>query len=433
MRPRSTDAIAIAPGATLSQYERLADALRLAAPRGGDALTEWARTWMQWLAGLQSNSRTPVAVDRDGVTRIERDVERSAVANAAGVGGEGSRLVVALLHGFATWDAFGAHVEDLGRPGSAIETFESAADAVVTGDITALDRLLTLQPSIVRDRSTRAHHATLLHYVAANGHEDFRQRTPPNAVDIARRLLESGAEPDALADMYDLRCTPMEMLVSSVHPHAAGVQVRLVHALIDGGAAVDGADGNGSPLMTAFRFGYPAPGRALAERGARIDHVLAAAALGRAHLLERFVIDGPAIREDVRLVDVPWPRLPRDPAVHLAYALTWAAGFGSLDAVEVLLRKGVPVDARDDDGTALHAAAARGRLDVMALLLRRGAPIEAMNRFDGTVLDGTLWHALNGPVAGVNYAAVVRALLDAGARTDLYPEMPQYVEQVLRG
>src|SRR6476646_2847201 len=114
--------------------------------------------------------------------------------------------------------------------------------------------MLAANPDLVRQRSTRInsfdppmHRSTLLHYVAANGHEGFRQRTPKNAVEIARVLLEAGADADALADMYGHRCTTMEMLVSSVHPHAAGVQVALAETLLDFGAAVDGVERNGSP------------------------------------------------------------------------------------------------------------------------------------------------------------------------------------------
>lgn len=56
---------------------------------------------------------------------------------------------------------------------------------------------------LARARSARVHHATLLHYGAANGVEDFRQQSTPNAVTVARRLLEAGAKVDALADTYD--------------------------------------------------------------------------------------------------------------------------------------------------------------------------------------------------------------------------------------
>src|SRR5262249_26274078 len=78
------------------------------------------------------------------------------------------------------------------------------------------------------------------------------------SVEIAKILLDAGAEPDSLAGMYGGKCTTMSMLVSSCHPAEAGVQVPLVHLLIDYGAAVDekGSGSWTSPLMTALIFGY---------------------------------------------------------------------------------------------------------------------------------------------------------------------------------
>ena len=143
---------------------------------------------------------------------------------------------------------------------------------------------------LVHARSTRVTHfdppvhgATLLHYVAANGIEGYRQKTPPNAVAVARLLLERGAEPDALAGMYGGRHATMSMLVSSEHPAVAGLQVALVDTLVDFGASVE-ARGSGawaSPLMTALAFGYSAAADALVRRGARVDTLSAAAGLGR--------------------------------------------------------------------------------------------------------------------------------------------------------
>jgi hypothetical protein len=125
------------------------------------------------------------------------------------------------------------------------------------------------------------HRATLLHYVAANGVEEYRQRTPPKAVEIARALLQGGAEADALADMYAVERTTMSMLVSSSHPAEAGVQVPLVELLLDFGAAIEGSGAKkwGRPLFTAFAFGMSDAARALARRGAQID-LPAAAGLG---------------------------------------------------------------------------------------------------------------------------------------------------------
>jgi len=233
--------------------------------------------------------------------------------------------------------------------------------------------------------------------------------------------------------MYGHRCTTMEMLVSSVHPHAAGLQVKLTETLLDFGAAINGVEDNGSPLLTAFRFHYPRTAEALAKRGARVDNIIAAAALGRVDLVDRFVKDDGILRPEVPLVDGPWPHLPKDPAVHLAYALTWACAFGRPKVAELLLRKGVPASAQDADATAIHFAAAYGRMNLVRLLLKHGATLEMVNSYGGTVLDGTVWYALNGPIEGVDYAAVVRELIDLRARTDNYPKMKKYVDAVLAG
>jgi hypothetical protein len=103
---------------------------------------------------------------------------------------------------FETWPIFAAHLEDLQKKESAVSMFEEAAEAVIAGDIPALERLLHEQPTLIRARSTREHRATLLHYAAANGVENYRQKTPQNAVAVAKALLAAGVEVDAEADMY---------------------------------------------------------------------------------------------------------------------------------------------------------------------------------------------------------------------------------------
>src|SRR5207248_2327748 len=71
------------------------------------------------------------------------------------------------------------------------EPFELAADAVIEGRLTDLHRLLRDRPALATARSHRQHHANLLHYVAANGVEQYRQKSPSNAVEIATTLLEA--------------------------------------------------------------------------------------------------------------------------------------------------------------------------------------------------------------------------------------------------
>ena len=161
-----------------------------------------------------------------------------------------------------------------------VAAFETAVEAVVAGDLGTLQDALSRDPALVRARSSRrccfdppVHRATLLHYIGANGVEHDRQRTPPNAVAIAHALLEGGAEPDALADMYGAECTTMSMLVSSSHPANAGLQVPLINLLLDFGAAIEGRGTRkrGNSLFTALAFGMSDAAATLAERGARVE------------------------------------------------------------------------------------------------------------------------------------------------------------------
>ena len=324
MDPRGTDDIPLPPRASVEHYHNRAKSLLKACrTRDPEAVRTWARSWLESLASLLR--RDPF--DRE-VDRIVREARESGLLSDdpdATCALADAQLFLARLHDFTSWPRFAAHLDALTRASSANSIFERAADAVVGGDIETLRAMLAADPGLVRARSARDHGATLLHYTAANGHEGWRQKTPSNAADVARLLLDAGAEPDALAHMYGGDCTTMEMLVSSVHPHAAGVQVALVDVLVDHGAAVNGVADNGSPLMTAFRFHYPLAAEALVRRGARVDNVVTAAALGMADLVSAFIQDDGTLRPDVPLANVRWPRLPRDPSVHLAYALTWAA------------------------------------------------------------------------------------------------------------
>src|SRR6202030_3380185 len=83
-----------------------------------------------------------------------------------------------------------------------------------------------LKPRLLLRSAGAPRHAAAL--CGRQGCRSLRQKTPPNAVEIARALLQAGAEPDALADMYGAECTTMSMLVSSRHPAEARLQVPLV-------------------------------------------------------------------------------------------------------------------------------------------------------------------------------------------------------------
>jgi hypothetical protein len=297
--------------------------------------------------------------------RLSQDEIRSAALTEAD-----ARLAVARWYDFLDWPAVEAFAAATRDAESAAARFEATVDAVVGGDLAALATQLEADSELVRARSTRVthfdppiHRATLLHYVAANGVEGYRQKTPANAVEVARRLLGAGAQPDALADLYGGRCTTMSLLVSSSHPAEAGLQVALVEVLVDFGASVE-PHGDGSwtsPLLTALTFGYRDAAEALVRRGARVDLLATAAGLNRIGDVERLL---PAATTDDR---------------HRALAL--AAQLGHTDVVRRLLDAGEDPNRYNPRGghahtTPLHQAALQGHTEVVQLLVERGARLD---------------------------------------------------------
>jgi hypothetical protein len=289
---------------------------------------------------------------------------------AAGLDLGDARLALARWYDFRDWSALAEHVATVVRDDSPVYRFESAVEAVVAGDLGALESSLREHPELIRARSARVthfdppvHRATLLHYVAANGVEGHRQKTPKNAVDVAKVLLRAGAEVDALADMYGGQWTTMGLLVSSCHPAEAGVQAELALTLLDFGASIegDGSDRWNSPLMTALAFGYRETAEALAARGARTDNVAAAAGLGR--LAEAHEL------------------LPVADAESRHKALALAAQHGHAEVVRLLLDAGEDPNRYNPKGnhahsTPLHQAVCAGHADVVRLLAERGARLD---------------------------------------------------------
>ncbi len=434
------DTLPLPPSPSLEQYRKRAKALATAAESSDpSAVREWARGWLESLAKSLGAEMSPFV--RDSIDRAGAHIQRRVLELSDGRASKpftlaDAQYLIAEAHSFDSWSAFAAHVEEAEGTRAPQDDFERAADAVVNGDLPALQSLVRAHPDLTRARAKRVHHATLLHYVAANGVEDFRQTTPKNAVAIARFLLESGAEPDAFADTYDggYWQTTMNLLVSSAHPAAAGLQGALVDALVDFGAKPNGVKDDESPIMTALDFGYSEPAETLVRRGARVDTVVTAASLGRTDLLRRFVTDRNAVAPGVPLVGPAWRKLPNEATPHIELALAWACKFGRSDAAEFLLDLGVnPVSKDGYDMTALHWAAANGLADVVHRLISLGAPLELKNRWQGTVLDSTIHFAIHMPVRGVDYPAMLDALIAAGADVNaVYPSGNERIDAQLR-
>ncbi len=288
-----------------------------------------------------------------------------------------AQVVIAHQYGFESWADL-VEFTEAARHDSSVARFEAAVEAVVGGDVAVLRSMLRDTPELVRARSTRRHHATLLHYVGANGVEGGRQKTPANAVDVAKMLLDAGAEVDALADMYDAKCTTMSMLVSSSHPAEAGLQAALAETLLDYGAALDGPGTNRqSALLTALVFGYLSTAKALARRGARTDGLAAAAGLGE-------------VEDTARLLPGAEPA-----GRHIALAL--AAQHGHTDIVRLLLDAGEDPNRNNPDGhhshaTPLHQAVWSNHAGVVKLLVERGARLDIKDTiYQGTPLDWAIY------------------------------------------
>ncbi|MCW5977988.1 MAG: ankyrin repeat domain-containing protein [Bryobacteraceae bacterium] len=404
-----SDALPIPPRPDLDQYTKLAKDLQLACRSGSPArIRDWAESWLEMLDLLRGEMIAPDVIGRCA-ERLVRQWESLRQSNdgVARCALAGARLFIAQSHGFATWASFTRHLEALIRVGSSVAAFERAADAIVSGDLATLEKLLREDPGLVRARSTRAHRSTLLHYVSANGIEDFRQKTPPNIVGIARLLLDAGADVNADSNAYGGRCTTLGLTATSCHPEAAGVQIPLMQLLICRGAAIDAPDG-GSAVVACLRNGRGVAAEFLANRGARLD-LEAAAGVGRLDIVRGLMRGG--------------SRKPSATPVQVRDGFAWACEFGRTAVADFLLRRGMDVDRKlpHDGQTGLHWAAYGGHADTVKLLLERGAPVHARDdSYHASPLEWALYAWGNAPDTADRgrYYDVVALLVRAGATLD---------------
>jgi hypothetical protein len=300
-----------------------------------------------------------------------------------------AQAILAREHGFPSWPKFVRFIEELLQANSTASRFEAAADAIVRGHIGKLRQLLHESPQLIRERSERVHRATLLHYVGANGVENYRQKTPKNAVEILNLLLAVGAEVDAFAEIYG-RSTTLGLVATSGHPAKAGVQIELLETLISAGANPN--IGPGSMIRACLQNGHAASARFLADRGGSLD-LETAAGVGELATVQRLFKSAPASQA--------------------AWGLKWASASGYLDVMTFLLDRNVDIADASGGMTALHLAVIGGQLEAVRLLLNRGAPTDIVNRFGGTPLGQALWCAANDS-SGMDFWPIVAVLERTG-------------------
>jgi len=339
--------------------------------------------------------------DAESIRRIERFKLKPEEISLAG-----AQFVIAREHAFESWPKFKKHIEAIVRQHSPVSNFEAAADAVVAGDVATLTRLLREDPKLIRARSTRAHQSTLLHYVGANGIEDFRQKTPRNAVEITKILLNAGAEVDADNGDYGGRGTALGLVATSVHPARMGVQIALLDTLLQAGASPDGLPGGWNPLIAALHNGRGHAAEFLADRGARLD-LEGAAGAGRLEVVKSF-FDASGIVK------------PNATRAQMEDGFLWACEYGHIGVVEFLLDKGLGV-ATKRGCTGLHWAAFNAHADIVKLFLKRKAPLDVRDdNFDGTPLGWALYAWGDPPPEAERdrYQETVALLVAAGAHVE---------------
>jgi ankyrin repeat protein len=408
MFPNPQDALPLPSRPNLEQYRKLAKDLVKACQSEPPTIGAWADRWMaSLLVGAERRH-----IDR-AATQVEEFAVRTMTGNHRPCVLADAQFVLARSHGFVSWPAFGAHLDALARGGTEAAAFEAAADAIVRGDETSLRQLLRANPDLIRARSAREHRGTLLHYVSANGVENFRQQSPRNAARITELLLEAGADVEAEADVYGGGCTALGLVATSTPPREAGVQIPVIQVLLDHGAQVEHpnlAGGGSDAVYACLANGCPEAAQYLAEHGARVG-IIGAAGIGRLDVVRELVDTADSSRREM--------------------ALRYAAGFGQPDIVTFLLDHGVAIDGHHGDNqTALFYAILGDRLDIVRLLLARGSNPGMQTQW-GSLVEGAIWRAAHGGNAD-RCAAIIAALIAAGGKPpERHPPVNETIDALL--
>jgi hypothetical protein len=264
-------------------------------------------------------------------------------------------------------------------------TFLQAVKAIDGGDITLLEKLITDNPRLITDSLQTTEEGYfkdpyLLWFVADNPIR--HDQLPANIVDITKLLIaEIKANTPGTAQHQLDYC--LGLVATGRIPRDCGVQIAMMDALINAGAAPGGG-------MGALAHGNTEAANYLIERGGKLT-------LGVAIGLRRL--------DDVNRL------LQTATANEKLAALTAAAFYGMADMVKFLLDKGIkpngypsPYSGFHSHATPLHQAVWSGSLETVRLLVEAGADLNAADKVYGATPLGWAEYA---PSEGGDEAALL--------------------------
>jgi ankyrin repeat protein len=294
-----------------------------------------------------------------------------------------AQLVIAREYGFDNWARLKHYVETAGRVArfQPHPRFDEAVAALDAGDVEGLRRLIAAEPDLIHARTNLEPPygyftgATLLHHVAGNPDRGRLSGKlgplPKNIVDVARLLIDCGADVNATT-LGPNGGTTMGLLCTSKQASDDGVSGPLMDLLLERGATLD-LKKPGS-LDAPLANHAPRAAERMIELGAKAD-ILAAAALGRMDWLHAAFDKKGKLRSRPRRHGKSMTE--RD---AIGLAMLYAYVREQTEAVDFLLEKDGNWNMTGvNNGTALHRAAWSGDLAMVKRLVAKGADVSDRN------------------------------------------------------
>lgn len=255
--------------------------------------------------------------------------------------------------------------------------FQRAVSVIDAGDVSELERLLTVDPRLVRERLNTPgawlrdkigdaldgffERPYLLWFVAEDPVRNGK--LPANIADVARAIIRA-AQRNGVETLQEQLDYALKLVSWSWIARDCNVQIELIDVLIEAGAALDGNPEN------ALVNGNFAASEHMVARGAPMS-------LATALCLARW--------DDVQRLG------PTASAEDKQFALVLAALKGKADALAKVIDLGVDLNAPSANlyshATALHHAVYSGSLDAVKVLVEAGADLDLKDSiYEGTPL-----------------------------------------------